>query len=142
MNEWRDDVPLLFSPFFSRRERSRDEGHPTCDEEDSAATSISDDAMIDDEIADQPGLVMLGQSASVPASPLRAWRSELFQYHLAGSRDYVPSYYDVVHSAQHSEEDPNSDSATSATSPGRFVSLFPLHRAGLDEDGRWDFAGA
>ncbi len=39
--------------------KSRDEGHP--DEEDSAATSISDDAMIDDEIADQPGLLMLGQ---------------------------------------------------------------------------------
>ena len=39
--------------------RSRDEGHPN-DEEDSNATSISD-AMIDDEIADQPGLVMLGQ---------------------------------------------------------------------------------
>ena len=44
-----------------RRGGSRDEGHPTCDEEDSSATSISDDAMIDDEIADQPGLVMLGQ---------------------------------------------------------------------------------
>lgn len=38
---------------------SRDEGHHG-DEEDSNATSISD-AMIDDEIADQPGLVMLGQ---------------------------------------------------------------------------------
>jgi len=49
------------------------------DEEDSAATSISD-AMIDDEIADQPGLVMLGQSASVPASPMHSWRSDLFQY--------------------------------------------------------------
>ncbi len=40
-------------------DHSRDEGHHG-DEEDSAATSISD-AMIDDEIADQPGLVMLGQ---------------------------------------------------------------------------------
>ena len=38
---------------------SHDDGHQG-DEEDSAATSISD-AMIDDEIADQPGLVMLGQ---------------------------------------------------------------------------------
>lgn len=38
---------------------SRDDCHQA-DEEDSAATSISD-AMIDDEIADQPGLVMLGQ---------------------------------------------------------------------------------
>ena len=40
-------------------DQSRDEGHHG-DEEDSNATSISD-AMIDDEIADQPGLVMLGQ---------------------------------------------------------------------------------
>lgn len=44
---------------FSDAEDCRDEGHQA-DEEDSAATSISD-AMIDDEIADQPGLVMLGQ---------------------------------------------------------------------------------
>lgn len=47
------------------------------EEEDSAATSISD-AMIDDEIADQPGLLMLGQSASVPSSPMRPYRSNLY----------------------------------------------------------------
>ncbi|XP_032783357.2 uncharacterized protein LOC116921209 isoform X1 [Daphnia magna] len=61
-------------------DQSRDEGHHG-DEEDSNATSISD-AMIDDEIADQPGLVMLGQSYSVPASPMHSWRSELFHYNL------------------------------------------------------------
>lgn len=54
---------MTFQYRFARREGdenlSRDEGHHG-DEEDSNATSISD-AMIDDEIADQPGLVMLGQ---------------------------------------------------------------------------------
>ena len=54
-------------------DHSRDEGHHG-DEEDSAATSISD-AMIDDEIADQPGLVMLGQVKKLPIIyPLRNWR--------------------------------------------------------------------
>lgn len=66
------------SPIIDGDCNSRDDCHQA-DEEDSAATSISD-AMIDDEIADQPGLVMLGQSASVPASPMHSWRSDLFQY--------------------------------------------------------------
>jgi len=66
------------SPIIDGDCNSRDDCHQA-DEEDSAATSISD-AMIDDEIADQPGLVILGQSASVPASPMHSWRSDLFQY--------------------------------------------------------------
>ena len=39
---------------------SRDEGHPNDEDEAFNFTSLSD-AMIDDEIADQPNLVMLGQ---------------------------------------------------------------------------------
>ena len=49
--------------FFYRVEDgcwSRDEGHPNDEDEAFNFTSLSD-AMIDDEIADQPNLVMLGQ---------------------------------------------------------------------------------
>ncbi len=67
-------VPIYFGNGF---DRSAEECPSRGEEEDSAATSISD-AMIDDEIADQPGLLMLGQSASVPSSPMRPYRSNLY----------------------------------------------------------------
>ena len=97
----------------SRDDRSRG------DEEDSAATSISDDAMIDDEIADQPGLLMLGQSASVPSSPSRSWRLNLYDCH-------VPAMsLASCHSLQSEEElDELSDSTRLGYEPCVVISYF------------------
>lgn len=76
-----DDSPsplYLRAPFFLVSDVDGRSHHG--DEEDtSAATSISD-AMIDDEIADQPGLVMLGQVRC--SSRIQLSTSFLRQQHL------------------------------------------------------------